>query len=58
MRSYGSLFERIRWEKNFIIVVNNNNNNNNNNSNTLFQINSKKEVHSKIQNRRILRLSL
>ena len=56
MRSYGSLFERIRWEKNFIIVVNNNNNNNN--SNTLFQINSKKEVHSKIQNRRILRLSL
>ena len=56
MRSYGSLFERIRWEKNFIIVVNNNNNNNNNdNNNTLFQINSKKEVYSKIQNRRILR---
>ena len=56
MRSYGSLVERIRWEKNFIIVVNNNNNNNNNdNNNTLFQINSKKEVYSKIQNRRILR---
>ena len=29
MRSYGSLFERIRWEKNFIIIIDDKNNNNN-----------------------------